>query len=95
MLDDKGNSFGGMRRNTDTEDLNRAEEKRQSEGDLRVIIDTIPTMAWSALPDGSVDFLNNRWIEFCGLSLGEPLVRPSANRHTAPEGTLGLLGGVE
>jgi hypothetical protein len=39
-----------------------------SERSLRSIIDTIPTLAWSAQVDGSVDFLNRRWLEFTGLS---------------------------
>jgi PAS domain S-box-containing protein len=35
------------------------------------IIDTIPDMIYSALPDGSVDFVNRRWVEYTGLSLEE------------------------
>jgi len=38
------------------------------EGDLRSIIDAIPTLAWSAGPDGSADFLNRRWLDYTGLS---------------------------
>src|SRR6185503_19077449 len=38
-----------------------------------LIIDTIPALAWSALPDGSVDFLNKRWLEYTGLSLEQGL----------------------
>jgi PAS domain S-box-containing protein len=33
------------------------------------MIDVIPTMVWSSLPDGSLDFLNRRWLEYTGLSL--------------------------
>jgi PAS domain S-box-containing protein len=40
-----------------------------------LIIDTIPALAWSALPDGSVDFLNQRWLEYTGLSLEQGLGR--------------------
>src|SRR5579872_2236566 len=36
--------------------------------DLAAIINTIPTLAWSAGPDGSADFLNRRWLEYTGLS---------------------------
>src|ERR1700688_77025 len=39
------------------------------EGRLRLIIDTIPTMVWRKLPDGSVDFLNRNFREYTGLSL--------------------------
>ena len=40
---------------------------------FRLIIDTIPDMIWSALPDGSVDFVNQRWVEYTGLSLEDGL----------------------
>src|ERR1700730_11751056 len=36
---------------------------------LRLIIDTIPTIVWSKLPDGSADFLNKHFREYTGLSL--------------------------
>ena len=32
------------------------------------ILDTIPTLAWSARPDGSAEFFNLRWLEYTGLS---------------------------
>src|SRR6266850_753314 len=41
---------------------------RQKEEHLRLVIDTIPTMAWSVLPDGAVDYVNQRWLEYTGLS---------------------------
>ncbi len=48
----------------------RAEETVQkSEDDLRQAIDTIPALAWSALPDGGLDYLNKRWIDYTGLRL--------------------------
>ena len=46
---------------------------RQNEDRLRLVIDTIPTMAWSLLPDGTVDFVNERWLEYTGLSFAEAL----------------------
>lgn len=39
-----------------------------SEDQLRVIIDTIPALAWSARPDGSAEFFNRRWLDYAGLS---------------------------
>jgi PAS domain S-box-containing protein len=51
------------------EKLKRNEEALQArEGGLRSIIDAIPTLAWSAGPDGSADFLNRRWLDYTGLS---------------------------
>jgi len=51
------------------QDLQRAlQESRESEGRLRKIIDTIPTLAWCNLSDGSNDFVNQRWSNYTGLS---------------------------
>src|SRR5579864_2306313 len=41
---------------------------QSSEDRLRLVIDTIPAYAWSARPDGSVDFINRRFLEFTGHS---------------------------
>jgi len=38
---------------------------------LRLVIDTIPAVVWSKLPDGSADFLNQRFRDYTGLSLEE------------------------
>jgi PAS domain S-box-containing protein len=49
--------------------LERAfDEIKRSEDRLRLVIDTIPGMVWSALPDGSVDFVNRPWMEYHGLA---------------------------
>jgi formate hydrogenlyase transcriptional activator len=39
--------------------------------DVRLIVDRIPAFTWSAHPDGSVEFVNQRWREYAGLSLEE------------------------
>ena len=41
---------------------------KQAARELRLAINTIPALVWSALPDGSLDFINRRWQEI-GLSL--------------------------
>ena len=46
-------------------------EIKNSEQRLRSIIDTIPTLAWSARPDGSAEFFNRRWLDYAGLSTEE------------------------
>jgi PAS domain S-box-containing protein len=43
-------------------------ELKKSEDELREIINTIPTLAWSAGPDGSGAFFNRRWLDYTGLS---------------------------
>ena len=32
------------------------------------MIDTIPILAWSCFPDGTTEFLNQRWLDYTGLS---------------------------
>ena len=35
---------------------------------LRDFIDSIPTLAWSAAPDGFADSFNRRWLDYTGLT---------------------------
>jgi PAS domain S-box-containing protein len=49
------------------------EALKQAEDRIRLVIDTIPTMAWSLRPDGALDFVNRRWLDYTGLSLKEAL----------------------
>ncbi len=45
------------------------ESLQNSEDRLRRVINTIPAHVWSTLPDGSVDFINQRLLESTGLSM--------------------------
>jgi PAS domain S-box-containing protein len=54
----------------DIDDRKQAEDGlRQSEAQFQLAIDAIPGLVWSALPDGHIDFLNQRWREYTGLTL--------------------------
>src|SRR5580692_4874222 len=54
---------------TDIDDRKRAEDViRTSERNLNQIINAIPTLAWSARPDGSADFFNQHYLDYVGLS---------------------------
>src|SRR5271163_690296 len=44
-----------------------------SEAQLRDMIDSIPVLAWSCLPDGANEFTNKRWRDYTGLSQAEAL----------------------
>jgi PAS domain S-box-containing protein len=44
---------------------------QQSEDRIRHVINMIPALVWSALPDGTVDFFNDRWLQYTGLGLEE------------------------
>ncbi len=46
---------------------------RQTEQELRLVIDTIPAIVWRKLPDGSADFINQRFREYLGPSAEEGL----------------------
>jgi PAS domain S-box-containing protein len=53
----------------DIDERKRAEDAlRASERSLKLIIDTIPALAWSARPDGSAEFFNQHYLSFIGLS---------------------------
>src|SRR5271167_804986 len=51
----------------------RSEDMSPSETQLRMMIDTIPALAWSCLPDGANEFTNKRWRDYTGLSQAEAL----------------------
>ena len=44
---------------------------RALQAQLRLVIDTIPVVAWSKSSDGSAEFLNQRFRDYTGLSLEE------------------------
>jgi PAS domain S-box-containing protein len=46
----------------------RGSEQVPQVEDIRVVVDTIPTLVWSAHPDGSAKFFNQRWLDYTGLS---------------------------
>ncbi len=54
-----------------TERLRAEEAIRQSEKELRDVIQTMPSIALTNRPDGSVEFVNQRWQDYTGMSLEE------------------------
>jgi PAS domain S-box-containing protein len=44
------------------------EQLQRSERELREVIETIPSMAWSAAVDGAAEFFNGRWLAYAGLT---------------------------
>src|SRR5262245_36086740 len=58
----------GSGTNTSEDEPAPAEE---TDAQRRRIIDTIPVLAWCNLPDGSNEFLNQRWQDYTGLSQQE------------------------
>jgi PAS domain S-box-containing protein len=48
-----------------------ADDRERRELPLRGVMDTIPGLVWSALPDGDVEFCNQRWLDYTGMSFNE------------------------
>src|SRR6202166_1822635 len=49
----------------------RTEAARRSERELRAVVDTVPAHVWSTSPEGHVNFVNDRWLQFTGLTLDQ------------------------
>jgi PAS domain S-box-containing protein len=53
----------------DIDERKHAEEAlAASKRNLKLIVDTIPALAWSARPDGSAEFFNQLYLDYIGLS---------------------------
>jgi PAS domain S-box-containing protein len=46
----------------------RTEAARRSERELRDLVNTVPAYVWRTSPEGQVDFVNDRWLQFTGLA---------------------------
>ena len=75
LRDEQGNIANWYGTSSDIEHLKRAEDR------VRLIINTIPLMAWSVRPDGAVDFVNQRWLDYTSLSLEEEIENPTCAVH--------------
>src|SRR5258707_3724134 len=53
------------------QELTAEDALRRREDYLRLTIDTIPVLAWCTRPDGSTEFLNQRWLDYTGLTIEE------------------------
>lgn len=57
---------------TDIDDKKRAaEEIKESELRFRMLANAIPQIVFTANADGEIDFFNDRWFEYTGLSLAQ------------------------
>src|SRR5713226_527723 len=75
LRDEQGNIVNWYGTSIDIEDLKRAEDR------VRLVINTIPTMVWTLQPGGAVDFVNQRWMDYTGLSLEEEVENPTSPVH--------------
>jgi PAS domain S-box-containing protein len=75
LRDEQSNVVKWYGTTSDIEDLKRAEDH------VRLVINTIPTIAWTVRPDGVVDFVNQRWLDYTGLSLEKEIEDPTHAIH--------------
>jgi PAS domain S-box-containing protein len=66
----------------ENEERKRAEVEISRQVELTTeIIHTIPTMIWCILPDGKLDFVNQPWTDYTGLSVNEAREEPARIIH--------------
>ncbi len=75
LRDEQGNIIKWYGTTSDIDDLKSAEDR------VRLIIDTLSTMVWTLQPDGAVDFVNQRWMDYTGLTLKEEIAEPTRPIH--------------
>ncbi|MGB3265518.1 MAG: PAS domain S-box protein [Microcoleus sp.] len=86
VLDSQGNPYKLIGAIGDISDRKQAEAQRNlalareqaarhqaeaSEQLYRALAEAIPQIVWTALPDGAIDYYNQRWFEYTGMTLEE------------------------
>jgi PAS domain S-box-containing protein len=72
LRDDEGNVIKWYGTLTNIDALKETEHALQMrENELLGIIETIPSMVWSASPAGDVTYVNQKVLEYCGVTLEE------------------------
>ncbi len=46
---------------------------KEAEDRIRLIIDTVPAQLWTETPEGVVDFVNRRWVDYTGMTLEQAI----------------------
>jgi len=79
VRDGSGAVLGALGMFVDITERKRAEEAlRQSEDRFRTLANTVPSIVWTAAPDGTIVYANQQWYEYTGLS-------PEQNSREWPE----------
>ncbi len=77
-----------------------AEDLKNSEARFRTLAESMPQIVWSANPDGQVDYYNQRWTEFSGISQAngqgwgwQPVLHPDDEQLTLDTWTTAVQTG--
>jgi PAS domain S-box-containing protein len=72
----------------DAKRLKAGNELRESVERFRQLADAMPQIVWTAKPDGWIDYYNQRWIDYTGMTLEktqgwgwEPVIHPDDLQH--------------
>ena len=79
IRDESGQIVGASKIASDITERKRVEAAlRASEERFRNLANAVPDIVWTAGPDGSITFANDRWFQFCGIT-------PEQNARDWPE----------
>lgn len=68
--DQDGNPIRVVGSTTDISDKKQAEQNfKEQKLFLQNLTDNVPVLLWTALPDGTIDFVSQPWIDYTGLDL--------------------------
>ncbi|WP_207483474.1 PAS domain-containing protein [Arenibaculum pallidiluteum] len=80
--DGQGRTTGWYGTMIDIEEQRQVQEALgRSERQLRLLVDTIPALAWSTTSDGEVSYASRRMLDYLGLSGEEPFPMPVDAMH--------------
>ncbi len=72
LKDENGKILKWFGTTTDIDEQKTAEESfKHSAETFKLIAEAIPQIVWTALPDGTLDYMNPRWTDYTGLSMEE------------------------
>ena len=88
---------------TNAKSLNtRAAEMRQGAHRYGFLADVMPQIVWTAKPDGNIDYYNQRWFDYTGMSLEQTqgqgwqlVVHPDDLQHCVDHWTRAIVTGRE
>lgn len=90
LFDARGNVARWVGTCTDIHSIRLAEDAvRHTEFQFRQLADSMPQIVWTATPDGNIDYYNQRWHEYTGMTFEEsrdwswaPVLHPSDLQDT-------------